>query len=257
MSFNVVNYTQMMEFELPRRFRTLPCLDGVFEPEEGMMCVVVGTPGAGKTRFSTHIVAELARKYGHSALVASPEMNPRVFGNTLRQYMAAHKCTKAGKQIALLRNDQQMTVQAVLKYVEAEQPGIKWLVLDPYNQFETDDGKKSVERRQMEDLGAIGRFKDKTGIGVIIVAHPTKAVMGENGRVREPTAYDISGSAHFYNRSDLIGCLTRHTKTNKVKFNVQKIRNQEASYVPSHVWMQLNIDGTYAECLPPEEVAGK
>jgi len=37
-------------------------------------------------------------------------------------------------------------------------------------------------------------------VGVFIVAHPTKQILNPmKGEVREPTLYDVDGSAHWYN----------------------------------------------------------
>jgi len=182
-------------------------------------------------------------------------MHPRIFGNIIDQYCRAEESRKAAERVALLRNDEGMTVEAVLQYVENDErmrKNLKWLCLDPYNQFETDSSSISVERKQGQDLKRISRFKDVTGIGVVLVCHPTKAVMGEEGKIREPTAYDVSGSAHFYNRGDQNLCITRHRLSEKVKLTVQKIRNETEFLTIGHVWMEIGPYGDYRRADPPE-----
>src|SRR5262249_13337070 len=51
-------------------------------------------------------------------------------------------------------------------------------------------------------IRALKRFARLYGVVVIVVAHPTKDVVGRDGKPREPTLYDVEGAAHWYNKAD-------------------------------------------------------
>lgn len=254
-SFKKISFDEMGEYKLPKRYVFNSDLRDVFEFEDQMLMIVVGTPGAGKTRFTLHALCDMARRYQHPSLIASPEMHPRIVYNVIEQYCRAHKDDSPKRLVKLLTADGRMTVRDTLDYAARVQ-GLRWLALDPYNQFEVNDPKISTERKQMEDLGYIGWWKHQHDTGVILVTHPTKAVLGDNGKVREPTAYDIAGSAHFYNRADKIAALSRLRSTggvDKVKLNVQKIRNQQGNYRPTDDnWFVVSEKtGLYIKTSPP------
>ena len=75
----------------------------------------------------------------------------------------------------------------------------------------------------------IFHFARTYNIIVILVAHTRKMDIDKvNGGYEEPTPYDISGSAHFFNKADSGIALwrDRKKKTNIVQVHVQKIKNK-------------------------------
>jgi hypothetical protein len=69
-----------------------------------------------------------------------------------------------------------------------------------------------------------GLKQDINNVLVILIAHPTKMMRGEI-----PTLYNISGSAHFYNKSDYGFTIhrmpdDRNIMTNDVQIHWQKIK---------------------------------
>jgi hypothetical protein len=76
-------------------------------------------------------------------------------------------------------------------------------------------------------------FQKKHKITLILVAHPTK--MNSNNMPQKsqketlnlyprPTLYDISDSAHFYNKADVGICVYRDLDNEVTEINVQKIK---------------------------------
>ena len=62
-------------------------------------------------------------------------------------------------------------------------------------------------------------------IHIFIVAHPTKISKSKDtGEYEVPTLYNISGSAHFFNKTDNGICIYRSFKSNIVTAYVQKVR---------------------------------
>ena len=81
------------------------------------------------------------------------------------------------------------------------------IVLDPWNQLEHQRPARFSETEYVsEALSAVIRITRGTGAHVWIVAHPAKLMRDKDGKRPVPTPYDISGSAHFFNKAD--NCLT-------------------------------------------------
>ena len=60
---------------------------------------------------------------------------------------------------------------------------------------------------------------------VFLIAHPTKLQKDkQSGNYEVPTLYNISGSAHFFNKTDNGITVYRDFQTNVVDVHVQKIR---------------------------------
>lgn len=82
------------------------------------------------------------------------------------------------------------------------------IVLDPWNQLEHQRPARLSETEYIsEALSHIVRITRSTGAHVWIVAHPAKLPKERDGSKRAPpTPYDISGSAHWFNKAD--NCVT-------------------------------------------------
>lgn len=77
--------------------------------------------------------------------------------------------------------------------------GAKVLLIDPWNELEH---SRPMNLSLTEHVGVsikrLKRFAKMFGVCVIVVAHPKKMDLNST-----PTLYDISDSAHFYNKADL------------------------------------------------------
>jgi len=105
--------------------------------------------------------------------------------------------------------------QAVLKY------GINWFVIDPWNKLEHQDDSTGYVSRCLD---LISNFNKKNGTHAFIVAHPTKMRMNQDtGKYEIPGLYDISGSANFYNKSDVGLCMYKEEKGKNILL-VQKVK---------------------------------
>jgi len=83
---------------------------------------------------------------------------------------------------------------------------------------------KSETQYISEELTKIKRFKDRYGVHVFLVAHPTKIKKDKDGKFDIPSLYDISGSANFFNKCDNGVVLYRNFTTGATDVHVQKIR---------------------------------
>jgi len=102
--------------------------------------------------------------------------------------------------------DEDVTLEWMLDKAEAAviQHGCKVIVIDPWNEM---DHARSREESLTEYTGraikALRRFARKLMVHVVIVAHPAKQQKDDKGDYRVPTLYDISDSAHWYNKADI------------------------------------------------------
>ena len=106
--------------------------------------------------------------------------------------------------------------------------GIKCLVLDPFNKIRDVDAKSDdVNRYTMDYLAKIEAFCKKYDVLTFIVAHPTKMYKGQDGKIEEPTMYNIKGGGEWYDASyhGLLVHRDYEAKTTKVKVLKVKFQN--------------------------------
>ena len=221
----------------------LPNFDDIFSTYTGQFITVTGIPSSGKSDFVDQMVVGYNQKYQWKTAFASPENVPT--------YLHAHKLmrkvwqdmpkkndigTDKWNQVADHVNDnfyfidmERYTLESVLrKGAElVKRKGIKCLVIDPFNKVRDVDCKtEDVNRYTMEYLTKIETFAKKYDVLVFVVAHPTKMYKDSNGKIEEPTMYNIKGGGEWYDAS-YHGILVHRDYENKtVKAKVLKVKFQ-------------------------------
>jgi len=218
--------------------------DDIFSTYTGQFITVTGIPSSGKSDFVDQMVVGYNQQYGWKTAFASPENAPT--------YLHAHKLmrkvwgdmpTKGDigrdkwNQVADHVNDsfffidmERYTLESVLrKGAElVKRKGIKCLVIDPFNKVrDVDCTTEDVNRYTMEYLTKIETFAKKYDVLVFIVAHPTKMYKDSNGKIEEPTMYNIKGGGEWYDASyhGLLVHRDYELKTTKVKVLKVKFQN--------------------------------
>ena len=218
--------------------------DNIFSTYTGQFITVTGIPSSGKSDFVDQMVVGYNKEYGWKTAFASPENAPT--------YLHAHKLmrkvwgdmpTKGDigrdkwNQVADHVNDsfffidmERYTLESVLrKGAElVKRKGIKCLVIDPFNKVrDVDCTTEDVNRYTMEYLTKIETFAKKYDVLVFIVAHPTKMYKDSNGKIEEPTMYNIKGGGEWYDASyhGLLVHRDYELKTTKVKVLKVKCQN--------------------------------
>jgi twinkle protein len=122
------------------------------------------------------------------------------------------------------------TLDAVLrKGAElVKRKGIKCLVIDPFNKVRDINGNESgdVNVYTLEYLSKIEIFAKKYDVLVIVVAHPTKMYKGTDGKIEEPTMYNIKGGGEWYDASYHGLLVHRDYDAGTVKAKVLKVKFQ-------------------------------
>lgn len=101
------------------------------------------------------------------------------------------------------------------------------IVLDPWNELEHQRPRDMSETEYISlTLAKLRRFARTMNCHIWVVAHPKILQRDRDGKRPIPTPYDISGSAHWFNKSD--NCITIwrdvNADTQVVQVHVQKIR---------------------------------
>jgi len=217
--------------------------DNIFSTYTGQFITVTGIPSSGKSDFVDQMVVGYNNNYGWKTAFASPENAPT--------FLHAHKLmrkvwqdmprksdigTAKWKQVADHVNDnfffidmEKYTLETVLrKGAElVKRKGIKCLVIDPFNKIRDVDCKtEDVNRYTMEYLTKIETFAKKFDVLVFIVAHPTKMYKDSNGKIEEPTMYNIKGGGEWYDASYHGILVHRDYEAKTVKAKVLKVKFQ-------------------------------
>jgi twinkle protein len=129
--------------------------------------------------------------------------------------------------------------------------GINGVMFDPWNMIDPTRKPGITEtehiRDSLEEFKAFGR---EYNVWVCIVAHPNKPLKEPGGKVPVPTAYDISGSAHWYNIVDNIISVWRDPAEMSlpVQIHIQKVRFGEVGTSGSEVALEFNrATGIYTD----------
>jgi len=217
--------------------------DDIFSTYTGQFITVTGIPSSGKSDFVDQMVMGYNLNYQWKTAFASPENAPT--------YLHAHKLmrkawqgmptkkdinTDKWNQVADHINDnfffidmERYTLESVLrKGAElVKRKGIKCLVIDPFNKIRDVDCKtEDVNRYTMEYLTKIESFAKKFDVLVFIVAHPTKMYRTQDGKIEEPTMYNIKGGGEWYDASYHGILVHRNYEEKTVKAKILKVKFQ-------------------------------
>ena len=218
--------------------------DEIFSTYTGQFITVTGIPSSGKSDFVDQMVIGYNQLHNWKTAFASPENAPT--------YLHAHKLMRKAWQGMPSKKDigndkwnqcseyindnfffidmERYTLDSVLKKGAelVKRKGIKCLVIDPFNKVRDLEGSNGdVNVYTLEYLTKIEMFAKKYDVLVIIVAHPTKMYKDSNGKIEEPTMYNIKGGGEWYDASyhGLLVHRDYENKTTKVKVLKVKFQN--------------------------------
>ena len=217
--------------------------DQIFSTYTGQFITVTGIPSSGKSDFVDQMCVGYNKNYGWKTAFASPENAPN--------YLHAHKLMRKvwgdmpkrddiggakWKQVANHVNDnfffidmEKYTLESVLrKGAElVKRKGIKCLVIDPFNKVRDKNATSlDVNMYTMEYLTKIETFAKKYDVLVFIVAHPTKMYKTSDGKIEEPTMYNIKGGGEWYDASYHGLLVHRDYELKNTKVKVLKVKFQ-------------------------------
>ena len=235
--------------------------DSIFSTYTGQFITVTGIPSSGKSDFVDQMCVGYNQLYGWKTAFASPENQPT--------FLHAHKLmrkiwggmpseadinTEKWNQIADLCNSsfyhidmEKYALEHVLKKGAelVKRKGIKCLVIDPYNKVRSTKPSTDVNQYTLDYLEQIDIFAKKYDVLVIVVAHPTKMYKDGNGKIEEPTMYNIKGGGEWYDASyhGLLVHRDYDARTVKVKVLKVKFQNLGENGAEAHFKWQSDSGG--------------
>lgn len=238
--------------------------------ETKRLLVVTGIPGSGKSEFIDEIAERLNMRYGWRFAYFSPENAPLAYhaskliekftGKKFRhdtlpmgEYKQVKQHLETDFSFISPRDDFRLdTILERAKFLVRKR-GIKALVIDPYNRLESEQGNQSETQYISSVLDRLTKFAQQNDVLVILMAHPTKQPRNKDGAIEPPTLYDISGSAHFYNKCDFGIIVHRDRIQEKVEIWVQKVKFRHLGEVGKCYFKYNLTNGRYTPFIEGQE----
>ncbi len=249
-----------------------PAVDELYTVRTGEMTIITGIPGSGKSNWLDALAVNLFNLHSWSFCFCSPEnwpvqrhaaailekivSKPFAPSRGILDRMRAEEMEFALGQMDgyfnfIMLGDEEMNLDMILSKVRAAifRHGVKGVILDPWNELEHSRPAGLSETEYISQaLSKVRRFARINDVHVWIVAHPTKLQKDkETGEYPVPTLYDISGSAHWYNKADNGITVFRHMEADLTDIYVGKIRFREVGQRGKATLAYCRETGTYHE----------
>ena len=221
------------------------CVDEFYTVGVGQWTVVTGVPGSGKSEWLDALLVNLAEQ-DPSWLFAvySPENFPTVghlvklvekrvrkpFAKGVTPRMTAAEYQEGAAWVLShfvwldvdLKSPESL-LDAAMQYGPERKRGV---ILDPWNTLEHQRGGLNETDYISLVLTKVTQLARSTNAHVWLVVHPAKMQRNKDGTRPVPSPYDISGSAHWYNKADNIVTIHRNQVdgSQTVEVHIQKIR---------------------------------
>ncbi len=245
-------------------------IDRFLSFETRRLCLVTGYPGSGKSEFIDEMAERLNIRYGWRFAYFSPENAPlayhaskliekftgRRFHRSCLTYGEYKQVKEHLEQNFFFISPADYRVDTILEKARylVRRRGIKALVIDPYNRLEDERGSRKETDYVSRLLDKLTNFAQQNDILVILMAHPAKPAKNKDGKIDPPSLYDISGSAHFFNKADFGIVVHRDRANNTVEIRVEKVKFRHLGEPGVAVMCYNPVNGRYVDVvadLPP------
>lgn len=243
---NVVDYYNN---GYPKGFRAgVGEFDDLLQFSAGQLTIITGSPGAGKSEFIDYISTSLAKNHRWKFAVCSFENPADIHVTKLMEKFVGlsfnfrrdpnHRMNNEQFNEGVFLVDQyfqfinisqaDLSIEGILLKLRelVVRNGIKGAIIDPWNYLEHKIPQGQTETQYISEcLTLIKEFCIKNDVHLFLVAHPKKLMKDHNTKQYPiATMYDISGSAHFFNKADNGISVHRDFTKNIVDVYVQKVR---------------------------------
>lgn len=248
-----------------------PSVDNLYRVAPGEWTLVTGIPSHGKSAWVDALMVNLAKREKWCFAVCSPENQPiaRHFAKLARLYIGKAfdrnkmevRMSKDDLEQAkgfvdryftfVLPTESQRTVAGVLATMEAamQKKPVQGIVIDPWNELDHSRPENQTETEFISSsLTRLRQFARRHQVHIWLVAHPAK-IQRPPGEAPYPVPrpYDVSGSAHWFNKSDNAIAIYREDDTNNVQVHVQKIRFDQNGKKGVTVLRYSAVTGQYTD----------
>lgn len=226
-----------------------PEIGKTYRPRTKEWSVVTGIPGHGKSSWLDWLLIRLAFEFGWRFCICSPENLPieRHIASLAQIYMnipfgdgptPRMDLADVGMATSWLHQHfhfamppEDLSLDSILELASAAvfRFGVNGLVIDPWNELDHTPKNGETETQYISRaITKIRRWARTHDCHVWVVAHPKMQHKNQTtGKFDPPTLYDISGSAHWYNKADMGVCVFRDDELCETQVHVQKVRFRE------------------------------
>lgn len=243
-----------------------PNFDRICSFETKRLCIVTGIPASGKSEFIDEMAERLNIRYDWRFGYFSPENAPLEYhaAKLIEKFTGKRfaKATLPSYEYADVKQHLEQnfffispkdfrldTILQKARYL-VRRKGIKCLIIDPYNRLENEQGDVAETQYVSKMLDKLMNFAQQNDVLVILMAHPRKIEKNKDGVFEVPTLYDISGSAHFYNKADFGIVVHRNRTENTVEIHVQKVKFRNLGEGGTAIFKYNTQNGRYVPCTP-------
>lgn len=199
-------------------------VDEIYTVVPGQLTTVTGIPGSGKSEFVDQLMLNLAEQFDWRFAVCSFENSPDLHIAKLmakRVRKSFFKEEGVERMDDAERDDAEVWLQEHFLFLHQDDGalsdidsilsrlrtavmrfGIRGAVIDPYN-YVSKPYTTSETDWVSDMLSKVGSFAKSHGVHVWFIAHPTKLQRNAEGGYVPPRGYEISGSANWFNKTDM------------------------------------------------------
>ena len=243
----------------------------------GQWTCVTGVPNSGKSEWVDALMVNLALKEEWKFFIYSPENWPLALHHSKIIEKYTGKPFNPGPTERLSEDElesaedwmdrkfffgkfERANVMSIVEEAErviADMTHVekRWktgIVIDPWNQLEHYRPSGMTETEYVSQvLSQVSEVVRRANMHLWLVAHPAKLTRDRDGKFPVPTPRDISGSVHFWNKSD--ACIAVHRDqvegSQDVEIHVQKVRFKHIGYNGLATLKYDRVTGRYFEPL--------
>lgn len=270
----LIHYDEVLNLHqkgMPSGYKTgWNSLDEYYTVMEGQMTVVTGYPGSGKSEFIDALMINLSRK-GWKFAVFSFENQPvsfhitkmlekmsglpfglgrtaRIKEDELKDYIDDLSVNFAFTSCASGAFSLKDILDAAQVHLSKFPDSPRGVIIDPWNEIEHTRGGMSETDYISKSLSTVRNWARLNNVHVWIVAHPAKQ-RREEGKLPVPRPDMISGSVHWWNKTDCALAVHRNyeSEEGEVEVYVQKCRFKHVGRAGAISLFYDRINGRYSE----------
>lgn len=254
-----------------------PSVDKHYSVAPGQFTVLTGWPGSGKSEWLDALLLNLARQ-NWKIVYFSPENSPvelhiaklmeklagQPFGAGPTERIAFETVSgyveKLNRAFGFIEFDHgalsaASVMSAAEPWLQSHKGSKRGLVIDPWNELEhwRPPGLSETEYIS-QTLSFVRAWARKNNVHVWIVAHPQKMRRDDGGKLPVPKPDMISGSAHWWNKSDCAITVYRdlhNPESQSVEIHIQKVRFKHIGHPGIVELVYDRITGRYFEKPEP------